>query len=142
MRSGFNDTASVSDRMRDYFGLGFQLPGTKPGDEMQGGLSYFPFSVGPRACPAKGFVVDVVDAVLRHILQEGSAGFRLDFDTRLPPSPDGINPNLDPGSSYVFTIVPHLQSSREVLVTRGGVGGEAIAKAPMVGKESDGWADE
>jgi len=73
------------------------------------------------------------------------AGFRLDFDSRLPPNEQGLVRNLDPGQSHSFTIIPQLETSVRVLVTRGGVGDEKVASAPAAAKAGaavDGWAEE
>jgi hypothetical protein len=134
----------VPEDMLDYHGQGFPLPGARAQDELQGGLSYFPFSVGPRACPAKNIVVATLQAVLLTV--SGSpTGFRLDFDGRHPPNDQGIARHLDPGQSHAFTIIPQLESSVRVLVTRGGVGGDVVATAPAVTNTADretGWAQE
>ena len=151
LRKGFTTTdpplATRTDKedMQDYHGMGFQLPGQPADVEEQSGISFLPFSVGPRACPARGMVVDFIVDTLRHMMQPGKSGFRFDMDPRLPPNTEGMNPNLDPGKSLNSCLVPYLESSIKVLVTCGNVGEEGAVPKPPKQKdeeEDDGWADE
>jgi hypothetical protein len=93
-----------------------------------GAVSFFPFSAGARACPAKKITLQV----LRRVLSDVAVKFRID--------PYEAFWDEDVGVSVNATIMPFLKKSTSVRVKKMvalGTVQEAAAKP-----EEDGWADD
>lgn len=90
-------------------------------------LSFFPFSAGARACPAKDFALEGIRKCLRDVVT----------NYRFLPSETIFEE--DPGSSLNAAIVPMLKSSISVTVSKA----TALGKIVEQKKETEeGWADD
>lgn len=116
--------ASVRDNM-DYAGSGFD----------EGGLSYFPFGVGERRCPALGFSLQI----MRQVLYDVCSKYRLDAAKELGEEYTEVGASINH-----YTIVPlfkgHTVVKAEAIKNEElGTNYKILAKAKQA---EDGWADD
>jgi hypothetical protein len=82
-----SETTNVKEKYKVYEGAGF----------VEGSVCFFPFSAGPRSCPAKIFAVDTITKILSHLL----VSFRIDPHTSFWEQDPGQSSNaIIVSSSY------------------------------------------
>lgn len=120
--------ANANDR--DFTGCGAKT----------GSLSYFPFSVGPRACTGRNLALDSIRVVVSSV----AVHFHLDpFDSFLEE---------EPGVSVHSVIVPYFEQSMKLRVTMPSIStlvgpgdhdeASTFRSGSIEGAAESGWADE
>lgn len=124
---GPNQLTSSSSLEEWCSGVGFQKES----------LSFLPFSAGPRACPAKKMVLQIMAAALRTIC----CNYRL--DCAIPPQNAKL---LDPGCQVGMVLIPAMKQSVMMRVTCGtGRGADAAIASAAEAREKiksstgEGW---